>query len=247
MTISIIIPVENESTIIKSLLEYLTPLKSECEIIFVDGGSTDDTAELIENWIQERVRDRGHFSVSQSETEKCPLSRFLRSPQNGRANQMNYGASIAGGEALWFLHADSAPPADALDRIREVLCNGYQAGCFRLRFDSSHPLMLYNSLASNLRVRSRGIAFGDQGIFILKEFFNKIGGYAPIPLMEDYQLSMDIIKAGLSFGVAKGWITTSARRYRTHGMLRTMLKMQALQRRFRRGDDMEEIAKEYDS
>jgi len=236
MTISIIIPVENESTVVKSLLEYLTPLKSECEIIFVDGGSTDDTADLIEKWIRERDMGR-----------ERPLSRFLLSPKKGRANQMNYGASKAGGEALWFLHADSSPPTDALDRIRKVLRKGYKAGCFHLQFDSKHPLMLYNSLASNLRVRIRSIAFGDQGIFILKEFFNKIGGYASIPLMEDYQLSMDIKKAGLSFGVAKGWITTSARRYRRHGMLRTMLKMQALQRRFRRGDNVEEIAKEYDS
>ena len=222
MTISIIIPVENESTVIKSLLEYLTPLKSECEIIFVDGGSTDDTVELIKNWMP------------------------LRSPQKGRANQMNYGASAASGEALWFLHADSSPPADALGLIREVLSKGHKAGCFRLRFDSRHPLMLYNSLASNLRVSVRRVAFGDQGIFILKDFFDELGGYASIPLMEDYQLSMDIKKAGFTFGVAKGWITTSARRYRTHGMLRTMLKMQALQRRFRRGDDMDEIAKEYD-
>jgi len=166
MTISIIIPVENESTVIKSLLEYLTPLQSECEIIFVDGGSTDDTRELIEKWMRER--DRGRFSVSQSEPENHPLSRFLLSPQKGRAKQMNYGASKAGGEVLWFLHADSTPPMDALDRIREVLRKGYKAGCFRLRFDSKHPLMLYNSLASNLRVRIRSIAFGDQGIFILK-------------------------------------------------------------------------------
>ena len=222
--ISIIVPVENESEAIGALLELLKPMKERCEIIFVDGGSNDDTVSQIESM--------GYKAV--------------QAPVKGRANQMNHGASISGGDVLWFLHADSSPPEDALIQIGNVINKGCKAGCFRIKFDSKHPLMLYNSIASNMRVRIRKIAFGDQGIFIRRQLFEELGGYAPIPLMEDYQLSEDIKKAGLAFRLAKGKIKTSARRYRKYGMLKTMLMMQALQRRYRRGHDPEEIAKAYD-
>lgn len=223
-SISIIIPVENESAVIDALLEHLSPLKEQCEIIFVDGGSSDGTVELLTSMGYEQNAGAA----------------------KGRANQMNHGASLASGDVLWFLHADCAPPPNALPQIWNILERGYSAGCFRIRFDSRQPLMVYNSLASNLRVRLRNVAFGDQGIFIKRELFEEIGGYAAIPLMEDYQLSIDVKKAGLNFGITRGKITTSARRYRENGMLRTMVLMQVLQRRFRRGEDVREIAKAYD-
>ena len=221
--ISIIIPVENESGTIGALLDVLAPMKECCEVVFVDGGSGDDTVR--------KIQSTG-FTV-------------ILSPDKGRANQMNHGVSVAGGEVLWFLHADSTPPKNAPEQISNVIGKGYKAGCFRIRFSSKNPLMLYNAIASNLRVRTRNIAFGDQGIFIRRQLFEELGGYAPIPLMEDYQLSMDIKKAGLTFGVAKGVIKTSARRYQKYGILKTMLLMQVLQRRYRRGGDVEEIAKAY--
>ena len=223
--ISVIIPVYNESQNIDTLLDSLMPMKEHCEIIFVDGGSSDDTAK--------RIESRGGLVV-------C-------SPQKGRANQMNYGASLVKGEILWFLHADSIPPRAALSRIRDVLNSGYSIGCFPIRFDSKCPLMFFNALLSNLRVHIRNIAFGDQGIFLRRTLFEALNGYAAIPLMEDYQLSLDVTKAGLRIGMAKGSITTSERRYVTYGRLRTIRRMQTLQRRFRRGDDIEEIARAYNA
>jgi len=222
-SVSIIIPVYNESKNIDSLLDFLAPKRGQCEIVFVDGGSSDDTVA--------RIKDRGETVVL--------------SPCKGRANQMNHGASLAAGEIFWFLHADSKPPADALYQIREVLDNGYRIGCFPIQFDSNHPLMLVNALMSNLRVCVRNIAFGDQGIFLHRALFAEIGGYAAIPLMEDYQLSLDAAKAGCRIGMARGKIVTSARRYVKHGRLRTILHMQLLQHRFRRGDDINEIARAY--
>jgi rSAM/selenodomain-associated transferase 2/rSAM/selenodomain-associated transferase 1 len=224
LSISVIIPVYNEGERLCALLELLAPIKEQCEIIIVDGGSSDDTVEQIENM--------GFLAV--------------RSPKKGRANQMNHGASLAGGEAFWFLPADSSPPADALYQIHKIFDKGYSVGCFHIRFDSSHPLMLLNALLSNMRVRIRNIAFGDQGIFIKRELFEALGGYAAIPLMEDYRLSMDIKKEKIPVGIAKGAITTSERRYLANGRLKTMLHMQKLQRKFRRGDDIEEISKAYE-
>ncbi|MDR0491381.1 MAG: TIGR04283 family arsenosugar biosynthesis glycosyltransferase [Oscillospiraceae bacterium] len=223
--ISIIIPVYNESASINIFLERLAPLKNHCEIFFVDGGSGDDTVQ--------RIKEYGGVVVSSAE--------------KGRARQMNYGASFANGEILWFLHADSLPPATALDMIRRVLDRGYKIGCFPLRFDSSHPLMFLNAFMSNLRVRIRNIAFGDQGIFIRKDLFEDIGGYAAIPLMEDYRLSMDVTNMGLHIGMAAGKIVTSERRYLKNGRLKTIRRMWALQRSFRCGADIEEIAQAYDN
>ena len=223
--ISVIIPVYNESKGLDALFALLAPFKNRCEIIFVDGGSSDGTARLVE--------------------EKGGM--VLHSPK-GRANQMNCGAAAASGEILWFLHADSAPPPDALSQIREVLGRGYSIGCFPLRFSSKHPYMIIHAwMSNNIRVRLLNIAFGDQGIFLRRALFEELGGYAPIPLMEDYKLSLDARKAGHSIGMARGAITTSDRRYQANGRLRTMWRMQVLQRRFRRGDSIEEIAKAYDT
>jgi len=223
--ISVIIPVYNESAGIDALLGHLAPLKPSCEIIFVDGGSSDNTVRQIEE------KD---FVV-------------VRSPQKGRANQMNYGSSLAKGDILWFLHADSVPPADALYQIQAVLAKGYDIGCFSIQFDSRHPFMFINSFYSNnVRARLLSIAFGDQGIFLRRSLFDKLGGYAVIPLMEDYKLSLAAKEAGYRIGLAKGKITTSERRYLKYGRLRTMWRMKVLQRRFLRGDDIEEIARAYD-
>ena len=223
--ISVIIPIYNESSNIDKLLELKASLEHNCEILIVDGGSTDGTIE--------RLEENG-FSVKHS-------------PKKGRANQMNYGASLASGDVLWFVHADSKLPPNALALMQEVLERDYKIGCFHLRFDSKNLLMYINALFSNMRVRFRNIAFGDQGIFIRKDLFNQIGGFAPIPLMEDYRLSLDITKKGYKIGMAKGKITTSERRYTQGGRWKTIRLMWSLQRKFRRGDDIEEIAGMYGS
>ena len=91
----------------------------------------------------------------------------------------------------------------------------------------------------------RRVAFGDQGIFLERSLFDELGGFAPLPIMEDYRLSLDARKRGLRIGMARSFITTSARRYKAGRILRTMLRMQALQHRFRRGDSIDEIAAAY--
>lgn len=221
-SISIVIPVYNEQIGIHFLLDCLDKIDGSCEIIFVDGGSTDQTVEIIDK----------RYTV-------------VCSPKKGRANQMNYGASTAQGNILFFLHADSLPPFDVLDHIYQILNQGYKAGCFRIRFDSKNPLMWICGFLSNLRVKMRNIAFGDQGIFLEKDYFEKLGGFCPIPLMEDYQLSIDIKKDGQNIGLASGTLITSERRFQKNGRLKTMLLMQKLQYMFRKGASIQEIAEQY--
>jgi rSAM/selenodomain-associated transferase 2 len=220
--ISIIVPVYNEASTIDELIDSLKQFKDYCEIIFVDGGSTDGTNRIIEG-----------------------KHRLVYSPKKGRSFQMNYGASLSKGDILLFLHADSFLPSDALNQIQKIIFQGYKVGCFKIKFDSRNILMKICGFMSNLRVRLRNIAFGDQGIFISRSYFYELGGFAEIPLMEDYQLSMDIKADGEKIALAGTKIKTSERRFVKNGRLRTMARMQRLQYMYRKGEDIEVIANLY--
>lgn len=221
--ISIVIPVYNEGLTIRSFMDSLEPFKNNCEIIFVDGGSGDGSHEII----QERHR-------------------LVSSPKRGRANQMNYGASLTRGDIILFLHADSILPKDALSQIQNIISKGSKVGCFRIKFQSKTIiLMKICGLMSDLRVALRNIAFGDQGIFIRRDYFNHLGGFKDLPLMEDYQLSIDIKADGEKIGLAKSSIQTSERRFVENGRLKTMARMQRLQHMYRKGVDVEKIARLY--
>lgn len=220
--ISIIIPVYNEESTIKKLIDNLDQFKEYCEIIFVDGGSIDETNKIIEK----------NYSL-------------VYSPKKGRSNQMNYGAALSKGDILLFLHADSLLPRDGLIQIHRIINKGYKVGCFKISFDSRSLLMKICGFMSNLRVRIRNIAFGDQGIFISRSYFYELGGFAEIPLMEDYQLSMDINSNGEKIALGKTKIKTSERRFVEMGRLNTMIRMQKLQYMYRKGESIELIASLY--
>lgn len=223
LTISIVIPVYNEAERVTALMDSLESTRGSCEIIFVDGGSDDGTDAMVEKRYN-----------------------LVRSPRKGRSFQMNYGALLAQGSILLFLHADCRLPEDALDKIRCEMSKGYKVGCFRIRFNSPNPLMKVCSFMSNLRVRTRNIAFGDQGIFMSKSYFNKLGGYREIPIMEDYQLSMDIKSDGEDIVQVDSIIETSERRFLKDGRLKTMYRMQRLQHMYRNGKSINRIAGLYD-
>lgn len=214
--ISIIIPTYNESLKIEEFQKQLETLKGDFEIIFSDGFSTDNTYEKI------------YFP-------KIQESKY-------RSNQMNSAVKYSKGDYLWFLHADSKIHEDS---ILEIENSNSDVGCFTLAFDSPKWQMSMVAFNSSLRVKFRNIAFGDQGIFIKRDLFEKIGRYAPIPLMEDYQLSMDLKKLGKKFYLSPLPITTSARRFEENGIWKTVLKMQLLQYKYRKSHDIDEIYRRY--
>lgn len=188
MKISLIIPILNEEKKINRIIENILDLDGECEVIFVDGGSVDETVSIIGN----------RFKVYKSE--------------KGRAKQMNLGAKMSSGEALLFLHCDSILPKTALKDIIKVLSDGYRLGCFRTKFDSDNILMKCCGFMSDFRVKYRQIAFGDQGIFIYREDFDRLDGYKEISIMEDYQFSLDANKI-YKIGQTNTKIITSSRRF----------------------------------
>ena len=100
---------------------------------------------------------------------------------------------------------------------------------------------------SNARVWARGIAYGDQGIFIRRRLFEEVGGFPELPIMEDLQLSLNLRRRGVRFGLARGRITTSSRRFGTGTaqMLKTWCAMVPLRRMYRAGADIQEVAARY--
>jgi len=138
--ISVIIPVFNEERVIKKTLRYLWKHDANNlikEIIIIDGGSTDNTTE-----------------AARSEGVKVFLS-----SKKGRAAQMNYGASLATTDILYFLHADTAPPPTFTNDITQAVKRGFEAGCFRLSFDYKHWFLKANCWFTRFNVNA--VRFGD--------------------------------------------------------------------------------------
>ena len=221
MKLSLIIPIYNERSTIDACLDNLDRLEGEVEVLFADGGSTDGT--------RERIGDR--YPVL-----SCP---------KGRAAQMNAAARAAGGEVLWFAHCDCLLPPDGPTQIGRAVAGGARFGCFHIAFDYRGPFMGCNTYFSNRRARRGRIAFGDQGIFVERALFWEVGGFPPLPIMEDYELSRRMKRRGEPLAVLPGTILTSGRRYRGEFPLWTMARMFYLRCLYRAGVDIDTIARKY--
>lgn len=220
MKLSLIIPTYNEAATLDACLEQLAKLPPDWEILFADGGSSDGTPQRI----------AGHYRVL-----PCP---------KGRARQMNAAARHAQGDYLFFLHCDSRLPPNAASLLEAAMAQGRDWGCFCIAFDYHGPFMGCNTFFSNLRAR-RGIAFGDQGIWIRRQLFEQLGGFPDLPLMEDYELSRRLRARRVPICLLPAAIVTSGRRYRGHFPLWTMAQMAYLRCLYRAGVDIEDIARRY--
>lgn len=220
--ISIIVPIYNEEATITKMQEQLRPLKNKCEIIFVDGGSTDKTLELLDT----------EFRILHS--------------KKGRQNQMNLGAKKSTGDILFFLHCDSELPKNPLSQIRYVM-KDYNVGCFGITFHSSNFFMWTCGIISNRRVKDRKVIFGDQGLFIDRDLFFEIGMFPDLPIMEDYQLSLTLKAKNEKLGMTRKRIVTSDRRFPqgTIPKLKFMWKMNRLRKMYRSDVDIKKIAMTY--
>ena len=219
MKITMVIPIYNESQTIGKMLSQLDGLSGDWDIRFADGGSSDDTLEQI--------------------GDRCPV---IPCPK-GRANQMNCAAKDAE-NVIWFVHCDSQLPADAHAQISNAIEDGAKWGCFHIGFDYRSPFMIYNTFMSNRRAR-RGVAFGDQGIWVRREIFEEMGGFPALPIMEDYEFSLRMGKAGIPITQLPGRIITSGRRYRGKPAVIPAVQMVWLRHLYRKGVDINEIARRY--
>ncbi len=176
--ISIIVPVYNDEKIIEKFQAQLGPIVDQVEVIFVDGGSSDRTRELI-----------------------LPQYTVICT-KKGRAAQMNLGAQKSHGDILLFLHSDSKLPNKPVEEIRSVM-KRHQAGCFGITFQYQNPLMQSFHIVTGNRIQRRKVLYDDQGIFISRELFFEIGMFPEDPKMEDYQLSLDFKDKKIKLGSTK--------------------------------------------
>ncbi|WP_444902902.1 TIGR04283 family arsenosugar biosynthesis glycosyltransferase [Microbulbifer sp. CnH-101-E] len=224
MQYSVIVPLLNEREQLPKLVAQLRELVaySSCEIILVDGGSSDGSAE---------IAAAAGLRVIQS--------------QRGRALQMNAGASVACGSWLLFLHADTRLPQGALSAIASASVRGAQWGRFNIRISGDSLWFPLISTMINWRSRLSGIATGDQAIFVRRSLFNEVGGYARQPLMEDIELSRQLLKIVRPHCLRQR-VTTSGRRWQKFGIWRTVLLMWRLRFDYWRGVPAECLAKRYE-
>ncbi len=219
MRFSVVMPVLNEASCIEGALTRLRGLP--VEIIVADGGSTDDTPARA-----------GRLS-----------DRVVAAPR-GRALQMNAGATMAKGDVLIFLHADTIMPDDALALMESALEGGASWGRFDVRIEGTHPMLPLVAATMNLRSRLTGIATGDQVIFCRRALFDQLGGFAAIALMEDIDFSRRARSVSRP-ACLKARVTTSGRRWERHGVMRTILLMWQLRLRFFLGADPRDLARAY--
>lgn len=219
--ISIIVPTYDEAAVIGALLAQLATLRRRGhEVIVVDGGSEDGTVQIA-------AADADH----------------IVSAPRGRARQMNAGAAVARGEVLWFVHADSLIPSDADGLIADAVRTA-RWGWFDVRLSGAHPLLRVVEWMMNQRARRTCIATGDQALFVTRDLFRALGGFADLELMEDVQLTTRL-KGHSPPAVVATPLVTSSRRWERNGILRTIALMWRLRLAYALGAHPSALARRY--
>jgi len=197
--ISVIIPVLNEQTTINAVLSYLRslPYSHHIEIIVVDGDNDAGTLSVI---LDERIIK-------------------IKSPK-GRGIQMAVGATKARGDLLLFLHADTFLPVTAFADILTIrMDKTVAASAFDLSINARGLIYRIIETAATLRSRLTGIPYGDQAICVKREWYERIGGFMPYPVMEDVDLVQRLRKNGGRVRFFSSKVRTSARRWQKEGAL----------------------------
>ena len=223
--LAIIVPVFNEAAVLPALCQQLDKSMAQ-QLIVVDGGSDDDSWQ----WLQSNWHNGAN---------RCALQSGA-----GRAQQMNTGATHSKADIYLFLHADTTLPDGAIDAVLTAVDDSTRWGRFDLRFDSSKSSMRVIAWFINLRSRLTGVATGDQAIFVEREWFERVGGFDPIPLMEDVALCKKLKRIG-DPACLTGKVTTSARRWERNGVIKTVLLMWYLRLAYYLGASPQRLAQRY--
>lgn len=209
VTIAVIIPLAHEPEI-GMQLDRLAHAGID-ELILVHAGDAP-TVRAIDRWRDARARAPDPIVAS------APC---------GRASQMNRGAEAATADILLFLHADTVLPIDASAHVRAAITAGRVWGRFDVRLSGTHPAFRVIERMMNWRSATTGIATGDQALFVQRDVFRMLGGYAAIPLMEDIEFAARLKWVDRP-ALIRAPVVTSSRRWEQHGIVRTVLRMWAL-------------------
>lgn len=222
---SVIIPVYDEAENIQAVIRSLKNIQGTKphEIIVVDGDKNGGTIQAIRDDSVKR----------------------LIAPKS-RGTQMNHGAAQASGDVLLFLHADTFLPPHAFDKIVSALTDEtYVGGAFRYAIKTPHLFLKSVYITSYWRALINRVPYGDMAIFIRRRYFQKIGGYRDIPIMEDVALMQTIKKNKDKITFIKDGVHTSTRRYREEGIYRGWLRNHKLRILYTLGVPPEKLVKYY--
>ncbi len=221
LTVSIVVPVLDEAATLDATLHRLHREFPQCEVVVVDGGSTDGTPDLVR-----------------------PPARLVRSARC-RGRQLNAGARHSAGEVLWFHHADTRVHPAALGQLRAALADpAVVGGGLTLRFDRRTPGLDLVAWTSNARTRRLHWVFGDQAMFLRRSVFDALGGFPDLPIMEDLEMTRRLARSG-RLVLLPATSTASARRFTQHGTLRMLVYMQWLKLLYFAGADPAGLAGRY--
>lgn len=221
-SLSIVIPALNEAAGIEATLKALQPLRARgVELVLADGGSGDTTVAVARPWV-DTVADA----------------------PRGRALQMNAGAARAQADALMFLHADTRLPPSGDVLALQSLAEGACWGRFDVRIEGRPRMLRVVAVLMNLRSRLRGIATGDQAIFVTRAAFERVGGFPAQPLMEDIEISRRLKRLGRP-ACLRARVCTSGQRWEQRGVWRTIVLMWRLRWRYWRGVPAAQLAEAY--
>jgi rSAM/selenodomain-associated transferase 2 len=196
---TVIIPTLNEEAHIAACVADLRGLQPAAEIIVADGGSNDATA----------------LRAAQAGALVVPAAR-------GRGPQCNAGAALARGDVLIFLHADTRLPRNAFALLDQFFADPQvQVAKFRLSFDKRDWLL--DLAAWMMWVDSIWSSFGDQGIVVRRSFFETVNGFPDWPLYEDVRF-FEYARNRSHVYVVPAEVVTSARRFRSNGVLRQLFR-----------------------
>lgn len=221
--ISIIIPTLNEEENIGRLVEYLfhNSRNDAIEIIISDGGSKDDTLE--------KALKAGATAVS--------------STRRGRAAQMNHGASIAKGDILYFVHADTVPPEGYTKDIKKAVEEGFGIGRYRTKFDSKKRILKLNAFFTRFDLFM--CYGGDQTLFITKDLFQSIGGYDETMLiMEDYEI-IGRARENAAYKIIQKPALVSARKYDKRSWLKVQKANYSIIEMYKKGASQKAMVDSY--
>lgn len=221
--VSVIVPVLNEAAALPTLLDDLAALPGRVEVLVCDGGSVDATVAVAE-----------HHPLA---------ARVVRAPR-GRAAQMNAGAAVARGDLLVFLHADTRLPRDAWAHLaRAARDPQLVGGNFELCFDGHDR---FSQVLAWFRRKERrlGVYYGDSAIFCRRQVFHQLAGYRPLEIMEDYDFARRLERTGPTVCLPTP-VTTSSRRWKAHGIARTVLTWNVIRWLYLAGVSPDRLARLY--
>jgi rSAM/selenodomain-associated transferase 2 len=219
--ITVIIPTLDEGASLGRTLERVRGA-NDVEVVVADGGSRDATREIA-----------------------AQAGAAVLVTLDGRGAQQNQAAAVASGRYLLFLHADTLLPDGYAELIRRTLDRpATVAGAFRFRMDGIGASMRLAEWGADIRSSLCQWPYGDQGLFMEKRVFAELGGFSPLPIMEDYELVSRLRRRGAVVTLREAAVT-SARRWQELGPLRTTMRNLSMIAGFRVGIPPERLARFY--